>query len=448
MHRTNIREIAALLGCRVELPGRIATAVAVDSREVKPGTLFFALEGAKVDGHSFLAQAAVSGAVAAIVDPSYSGDAFGLPLMRHPDRIAALQLLAQKTLLSYGTPIVAITGSLGKTTTKCILAAIFAKRYRLATSPANYNSQIGLPLTILNHCQGNEELLVLEMAMTHSGQLKRLVEIAPPDIALITTVALVHAENFDSIQAIGKAKGEIFLSPKTEWGVFDAAIVNSVDIRRIGRCKKRTFSSKSDVPADYELVDSLPDRFSIRFEGKIETFPALPIPGEHNRHNFLAAAAVAHTYGLSWEEIQEGIPTLNLPERRFQRVEKRGITFFNDSYNAALPSVKAALELLPQLAKGHRKIAVLGPMPELGHFSEECHTTAGEVALDCVDQLFCLGEECQPMLEVWRRAGREAKLFHDRDDLLKALKQIVSAGDVVLVKGSNRKELWKIIDDF
>lgn len=446
----SIQEIASFLGCREELPNKSVLAVAVDSREVRPGTLFFALEGAKVDGHRFLAQAAAAGAVAAFVDPSYIGDAFGLSLIRHPNRLLALQQLAQWTLQSQQTPVIAVTGSLGKTTTKGFLAALLAPYYKLTASPGNYNSQIGLPLTLLNHYRGDEELLVLEMGMTQPNQISRLVEIAPPKIALITSVALVHAANFDSIQAIGRSKAEVFLSPQTEWGLFDAAVANPDEIKRLGSCQKRSFSSssKSGVLADYQLIDSYPDSFTILFEGNKIKFPSLVVPGDHNRHNFLAAAATAHTWGLSWEEIQSSLEKLSLPERRFQTVEKQGIVFVNDSYNAALPSVKAALQALPSPAPGGKRIAVLGPMPELGSFSEECHRAAGEVALNYVDQLLCLGEECVPMLAVWKRADREAQLFQEQAELLKALKQIVASGDVVLIKGANYKQLWRLIETF
>jgi UDP-N-acetylmuramoyl-tripeptide--D-alanyl-D-alanine ligase len=180
---------------------------------------------------------------------------------------------------------------------------------------------------------------------------------------------------------------------------------------------------------------------------EILDIPALPVPGRHNVHNFLAAVAVARYFAIDWDRIREGAAKLSLPEKRLQFVPKKGMLFLNDSYNASELSVKAALETLPAPKGSGRKIAVLGSMMELGAFSDGCHRRVGEHALGYVDRMFCLGEECLPIQEVWKEAGRPVSLFHDRGDLAAVLKEALEEGDVVLLKGSRSKELWKILDE-
>ena len=217
------------------------TGFAVDSRLVKQGNLFFALKGAHVDGHQFLSAAAVNGAVAAVVNESYNGPDFGLLLIKVPDPLIALQELAKSVLQQRKSKIVAVTGSLGKTTTKDFITTLLKSKYSVSCSPGNSNSQIGLPLTILNHTDGAEDVLVLEMGMTHSGQIKQLLQIAPPDIAVMTTVALVHAGNFNSLEDIARAKAEVLTHPKTTLGVIPHDVLLYDEIRNTGTCQKISF---------------------------------------------------------------------------------------------------------------------------------------------------------------------------------------------------------------
>jgi UDP-N-acetylmuramoyl-tripeptide--D-alanyl-D-alanine ligase len=170
------------------------------------------------------------------------------------------------------------------------------------------------------------------------------------------------------------------------------------------------------------------------------------VPGKHNLHNLLAAIAIARAFHVDWELIRDTLPSLTLPDRRLQFIRHRGILFINDSYNAAEASVKAALNSLPDPECNGRKIAVLGSMLELGKFSHECHTEVGECALKRVEKVYCLGEESLPIYETWERAGRPAAFFNDLGELAACLKKELKAFDVVLLKGSRKFELWKIID--
>lgn len=421
--------------------------VAVDSRLVQPNEIFFALEGAKVDGHAFLGQAAVRGATAAVVSKAYAGPDHGLILVKVDDPLAALQHLAKSTLSAYKARIVAVTGSVGKTTTKDFITTLLRTKYRLASSPGNHNSQIGLPLTILNHTQGDEEVIVLEMGMTGAGHIANLVQVAPPDIAVVTAVALNHVSNFSSFEQIALAKAEIFSNPKTSLGILPRELTDYDTMAAIGSCSKQSFSLMAGVEADFILREE-GESLRVYHNGKRAATLSRPyFPGKHNLHNFLAAITAARNLHVSWEEIQSGIPLLTLPEKRLQHVEIGGVLFVNDSYNAVDISVKAAIDSLPAPKAGGKTIAVLGEMLELGPFSEKCHREVGEHALKSIDSMICLGKECRPIHTCWMDAGRPVKWLMDFDDVVAELRRQLQPGDVVLLKGSRSNGLCRILEE-
>jgi UDP-N-acetylmuramoyl-tripeptide--D-alanyl-D-alanine ligase len=416
-----------------------------DTRILKSSELFIALKGERIDGHDCLKDASKKGACAAIVSKNYQGPTFDLILLRVDDPLQALQELARFALKSRPVRIVAITGSLGKTTTKEFLKVLLSKKYRVAASPGNSNSQVGLPLALLNHTDGSEEILVLEMGMTHPGNISGLISIVHPELAIITAAALVHACNFDSIDAIARAKAEILSHPETGHAIIHRDIANYNEIAEIGNSRKISFSM-SHPQADYQM-ELKKDVLFLTEYGEVTCLGKLSIPGKHNAHNLLAAIAGARYFNVSLEEIKSALPELNLPERRLQQVIHKGIVFINDSYNAAELSVKAALESLPLPENKGRRIAVLGSMMELGKFSNECHTKVAEHALNLVDSILCLGEECRPIFDLWHKKGRPVAIFLDRAALINHLRDVVKVDDVVLLKGSRSKELWKVIEE-
>lgn len=444
MRRLTLKDIAARAGDRSQAPTPV-DGYAVDSRLVQPRQLFFALPGQKVDGHAYLEAVAAAGALGAVVSRAYQGPTFGLPLIAVDNVLAFLQALAHDVLAQKRPLVVGVTGSVGKTTTKDFLRTLLSQQYRVAVTPGNNNSQIGIPLAIINHTDGSEEVLVLEMGMSHAGEIATLVDIAPPDVAVITSVALVHAGNFDSLEAIARAKGEIFTSPNTTVGLLPCEVTGFDELVLLGSCRKRTYSTV-DPAADYRLVEDAGGLYVLT-AGQRHHLDGWSVPGLHNRHNLLAAIAVARELKVGWEQIAAAIPLLTLPDKRMQIVERHGVLFANDSYNGPPPGVKAALASLPHPAKGGRRIAVLGTMPELGKFSEGCHREIGEYALGLVDQMFCLGEECQPIYQTWVNAGRTVDWFLERDKLVVALHKALRPGDVVLIKGANSKQMWKILDE-
>lgn len=419
---------------------------AVDSRLVQSGMLFFALPGAKTDGHNFIGQAAAAGAAAAVVSKSYQGENFGLPLIRFENVLSALQGFSKHILDTRKPRIIAVTGSLGKTTTKGFIATLLSQKYRVAASPGNSNSQIGLPLTIINHTKPEDEILILEMGMTHPGQLSTLVKIAPPEIAILTAVEMVHACNFKSLADIANAKAEIFSHPKTELAIISRDIKNFDQIVKQISFSKRSFSIHLK-DADY-FLESNGDHLTLSEpNGKVK-LPLLKVLGHHNLHNFLAAAIVARHLNVSWEEISNTIPKLSLPEKRLQLIEREGVTYINDAYNATAVSVKAALASLPKPKTGGKTIFVFGDTTEsLGNFAEWCHQEVAHASLVNVDHMLCLGKGCKPIIEIWEKAKKPVELFTDFPSVLAALRKIVQKGDVVLLKGSNSHQLWRIVED-
>jgi len=421
--------------------------VSVDSRLTKPGDLFFALPGAKVDGHSFLAQAASNGAVGAVVHSQYRGDNYGLPMLRSGDVLASLQNFAKVCLENFKGITVAVTGSVGKTTTKDFISTLLDGKYRVSASPGNSNSQIGLPLTILNRFSLDEDVLIVEMGMTERGHISKLINIAPPTVALVTAIALVHACNFATIDEIASSKAEIFCHPKTKRGIYHKESDIGEILSRTGECFKQSFSM-GDAAADFYLK-RVEEKICIkdnRGEGAQE-FPTVSLPGKHNLHNLLAAISVARYLGMEWEEIRQRQQFLILPERRMQFVEKFGALFINDAYNASEISVKAALDSLPQVQPWSKRIAVLGEMVELGKFSEQCHHAVGLYALDCIDSMLCFGTGSVPIYECWKEAGKPVVWAQERKGIVESLREQLKPGDVVLLKGSCVKEVWKILDE-
>lgn len=413
----------------------------IDSRKISQGDLFFALPGERVDGHDFLQQAQANGAVAAVVSEEYRGSDFGMALFPVPDVLSALQGLAKKRVQEANYKIVAITGSIGKTTTKEFAKTLLEGHYRLYASPLNYNTAITLPLNILM-AEGDEEILLLEMGMTEPGNIANLVSIAPPDIALITTVSLQHANAFPKgLEAIAQEKADIFSHKKTEIALFHHDMPYASIARNQGGAIKKTFSLNS-VEADYFLDK---ERGVVR-EGEIIYQMPLSFPLKAYYHNFLAALALARTLGLSPNQIKERIALLLAPPARFERVEKGGVVFINDAYNANPEAMIAAFEALPPPKVGGKKIAVLSEMNALGRFAEEEHLRVGSVALQYIDHLLCIGPSCLVMHSLWK--NKPFEFFEDKEQLRVRIKALASSGDVVLLKGARAYALDEILVDF
>jgi UDP-N-acetylmuramoyl-tripeptide--D-alanyl-D-alanine ligase len=423
--------------------------VVVDSRQVAPGALFVALRGQKHDAHAFVAQALALGAAGAIVervpaDCTWATDpmAEGPPLVVVPSSVQALADMARFALDHHpGLEVVGITGSLGKTTTKEVVAGVLAARRNVLKSEGNLNSEIGLPMTVLNGLNRPHEIAVLEMAMYDIGDIRLLARLARPRIGIVTAVLPVHLERVGTIERIQAAKQELV----EELPADGVAILNADDPRVAvmsaatrARVVRYGVSEAAEVRA--ESIDSQGLR-GVEFDllGYAQrAHVRLPLLGAHSVHAALAAAAVALEEGFSLSESAEALHHLT-PALRLLIVEGiNGSRIVDDSYNASPESVLAALNLLRELP-GRRKIAVLGDMLELGSEEEPAHRRVGNRAAVVLDRLITYGSRSKVTAQEARTAGLAADQIVEADSHDEIISQLASwlrPGDDVLVKGS------------
>lgn len=415
------------------------TSFFIDSRKVNSGGMFFAIEGEKSDGHDYLKDVQARGACAAVVEKGKSSVCLSMPVFEVEDVSQALATLAKTALNQRKTKVIGITGSVGKTSTKDYIFTFLQKKFKVFKTPGNANTQLTVPLNVLN-ASIDRDFLILEMGMSKKGQIKRLVDIAPPTIAILTTISLVHAEFFESLEGIAHEKAQIFSHPQTQQGIFCQNIPFFEKVFNTGSCRKKVLIK--GCAGDYELCEK-----NISFYEDSKRVSSFPFPdiGRHHLDNFALSVFLARFLGVSWEEIKLSSKDIKPGFRRFNRIEKNAITFIDDSYNASLLSVKGALSHLPLAKKGGRRFAVLAEMLELGKFSESCHQEVAQHALSCVDELVCLGSACRPMLHVWEAEGRKATLFEDKKQVKAYLKGVLQKGDVVLLKGSRHHQLEELL---
>jgi UDP-N-acetylmuramoyl-tripeptide--D-alanyl-D-alanine ligase len=436
--------IAKILGQISDCQIKVLRAI-VDSRNVLPGDLFFALSGLKNNGHDFLHQVSIKGAVLAVVDKTYKGPSFGLELIFVEDVLIAMQILAKEFLAINKPKIAAITGSVGKTTSKEFTATLLESKFCVYKTPGNANSQIGLPLSIIN-CPKESEILVLEMAMSKPGEIAALTAIAPPDVALITQIALVHAEHFDSIEEIAKAKCEIFCNKNTSRCIYNKDIPARNIVEEFVQPKSWTYSLEDKNATFFaEKVDS----YVLVYEQGKEIFKApWKIHGDHHIQNFLAAVAISRYFAVGPHEWSLQFDHLKLPPKRGHVEVKNGIVFINDSYNASEKSMIAGLNSLPKPKNGGRKVAVIGDMKEMGKYQKIVHKNIAIHSMKQANALFCIGDGCKIMHQLWTEQGKTSYFYQSKNLLIKDLKDFLKADDVVLLKGSRVHELETIIDAF
>jgi UDP-N-acetylmuramoyl-tripeptide--D-alanyl-D-alanine ligase len=441
MRNTPFKEVAQKLkgSSAQELP---IAGFQVDSRQIGPGELFFALPGEKTDGHRFLAEVKQNGGIGAVVSRSYEGPSFDLELIRVDNVLESLQTLAQESIRQLPVQIVAVTGTMGKTTTKDFIATLLEAKFRVGKTYASYNTKLTLPITLLN-MRGDEEVFVLEMGMDGPKDIERLVEIAPPDIAVLTQVAVAHyGYSFpEGLPGIAKAKGEIFHHPRTKKAIFYHGFLQYPEIFETLRSEKVTFSLE-DRSADYFLSEKNIDERGVR----AYRFEELPFIQTHVLHNFLAAVSVARAFKLEWDLINGQIPKLRLPKMRFEMFEKEGIVFVNDAYNANPESVKSALMSFPEPKSGGKRIAVLGHMADLGPVTEEKHREVGRFAQKYVDHLLTFTGDALLLKEAFAEGKKPAEYFDELDSLVERLQELMRPGDVVLVKGSRFLAMERIFE--
>jgi UDP-N-acetylmuramoyl-tripeptide--D-alanyl-D-alanine ligase len=426
-------------------PLRFRRAV-VDSRKARRGDLFVALKGEHADGHDFVDDAARRGAAGAIVARRVGAE-IGQYVVADP--LAALQQLAKQRRLSRrNVRVVGVTGSVGKTTTKEIIAAVLSKKYPLLKNEGNLNSEIGLPLVLLD-LTSRHRRAVLEMGMWAPGEMRLLCDIARPDVGVVTMVGPVHLERMGTIEAIADEKAQLPASLPAE-GV---AVLNADDAR-VAAMAERTrahvitygICEAADVRAeDIESHGLAGVRFTL-VHGAERVPVYTHLPGRALVRNALAAAAVAVVDGMELDDIGQALSEAQAPARLRQYPGPHGSTLIEDAYNASPASMRAALELLAEV-RG-RRIAVLGDMRELGTEEERAHREIGELAAQCCDVLYAVGELGRIIGEAATAAGNaDTRTFEDKNGLAEAIRADVREHDAVLFKASRALALETVVDE-
>ncbi|MCF0145555.1 MAG: UDP-N-acetylmuramoyl-tripeptide--D-alanyl-D-alanine ligase [Eubacterium sp.] len=416
------------------------TSVTTDSRKVTCGCLFAALRGKNSDGHAYMAQAARSGALAVLAEEA--PEEIGIPVILTADTGKALKDLAAYYLDQLQIPTVGIIGSAGKTSTKEMTAQVLAQKYRVLKTEGNFNNELGVPLTIFR-IRDEDEIAVIEMGINHFGEMDRLGRVVRPDSVIMTNIGTAHLEFLGSREGILQAKSEVF----AHMGPDSCAILNADD-DMLASVKE----VQGNIPVRYGIEDPNADvraeevislglegmRFVLCMDGLREEV-VVPSPGLHSVHNALAGAACGRRYGLTIEQIAEGIRHYQgLPGReRVIRTEK--YTVIDDAYNANPSSMMESLKTL-QSAQG-RRVAILGDMGELGEQASGLHREVGRFAAGLDLDLLCcagdLGKEIAEGAEEAESGKAEVCAYPDRDTLLAALPDLIRAGDVILVKASH-----------
>ena len=442
------RAIAAVQGRVIAgAPPAEFAGVSTDSRTVRPGELFAALPGERHDGHDFVAQALRQGAAAALVARPIE-DAGGC-LIQVPDTLVALGQLAAAHRAQFALPLIAVTGSTGKTTTKEMITAILARRGRVLKTEENFNNEIGVPMALLGLDQ-ETDFAVIELAMRGLGQIAYLARIAQPSIGVITNIGPSHLELLGSLEAVAAAKAELLEALPPD----GTAVINAddpyADLLR-ARSAARVVTFGADHPADVRAVEvALDDRAAARFRlvapfGEADV--ALGVPGRRNIHNALAAAAAAVAAGASVCDVARGLGSVASARHRLEVIEAPGgFRVVDDCYNASPASVSMALEVLTALPGG-RKFAVLGDMRELGPAADPLHRQIGEEAGRVVERLITVGQLGRAIAEGARSGLNEGRVEWAADNSRAAERLLgwLRPGDVVLVKGSRAMAMEEIV---
>lgn len=437
-------EAARVMGGRTVGPARgRVTGAAINSKEVRPGDLFFALRGSAFDGHDFVKEAIFRGAAGAVVAREVPDAG---PLIITPEPASALVDLAAWVRDTFDPLVVGITGSTGKTTVKDLLASITSPLMPTVASPESFNNDLGVPLT-LTACRRETEVVICEMGTRGPGQIARLCEYVRPHAGVVTNVGLTHYEMFGSQAGIAEAKKEL-VSCLPEAG---AAVLNADDpivMEMAVGCPADVITFGLDPQAEVRASGVSADRLgrhAFRLEAKGRSqFVSLPAAGAHQVSNALAAAAAAVSLGIPLEDCKRGLETAKLSRWRMEVKVYSGVVFVNDSYNANPTSVASALKTCAEMAAGGKLVAILGWMAELGEVSEREHRRIGALASALVSRLIVVGANALPLAEGARAAGmRDVHTVPDGRQAVAALGRL-DPGDVVLVKASRAAGLEEV----
>ncbi|MGH9499578.1 MAG: UDP-N-acetylmuramoyl-tripeptide--D-alanyl-D-alanine ligase [Terriglobales bacterium] len=448
--KLTLSRIAEFLGASGEFDHKtLAQGYSIDSRTIQMGELFFAVKGERMDGHDFVAQALAKGAAAAVVRkdrlaryPVITG------LLAVDDTLAALQTLGTAVRRLWAKPLVGVTGSTGKTTTKDAIAHVLSQRFRVLKSQGNFNNHFGLPLMLLK-LEPEHDIAVIEMGMSRAGEITALAKMAQPGIGVVTNVAPVHLEFFDSVADIARAKYELIASlPAGGTSVLNAddEYVSQFGRDFNGKVVLYGMGPTADVRAEnVEFRGGSGSVFDV-VVGSCHERTTLPLVGKHNIHNALAAVAVGLERGLTPSEAASALATLVPADKRGEVVQLGNITVINDCYNSNPKALDAMVDTLAAMP-ARRRIVIAGEMLELGPAGEEMHRQSGQhMAREKIDRLVGVRGLAKAMVEAARAGGIRSEFVTTPEEAGEWLLREAHDGDVVLLKASRGVKLERALE--
>lgn len=426
-----------------------------DTRVIQKNDTYIGIKGESFDGNLFWKQALEKGASTVIVQGiDFTNENLekyqGKSIILVKDTLDALQKIATLKRSYYDIPVVAITGSVGKTSTKDMIASVVSQKYKTLKTIGNNNNHIGLPLTILN--LEDHEVAILEMGMNHEGEIRLLTNIAKPTLAVITNIGTSHIGNLGSRENILKAKLEILEGMEDPYLMMnqDNDLLKQWGKQNHGKIKIKTYGV--DNPSEIQAEDIILEEEGSQFVAvlKDKKFKvSVPVAGIHFVYNALCAILVGDALGLTIEQIQKGITSFELTKKRMDITTlNKGIKIINDAYNASFESMQASLKILGEY-KNNRKIAVLGDMFELGEFAKELHQKVGqEVVINQIDFLICSGENAKYIAQSAKEQGMKEELvyyFESKEEIMDFIEKIKKPEDVILFKASNGMKFFDLV---
>ncbi len=453
-YNNNIRAIAEIVNGKLSGSETLQiNAVTTDSRMAKGKCLFIPIKGEKFDGHDFIEKLCSEKKIAAFLTEKKEltkiTDKYKIPSIICDSTLQALGALAGDFRSKFKLPIIGITGTNGKTTTKELLHCAMSANFKVFKNEKNFNNEIGVPFSLLG-LTDDYNCGIIEMGMNHAGEISRLTNIVKPDCSIITNVGEGHLEFLETVEKVAEAKSEIYESMSRGSLVFlnrDSACLEIMK-RNADKRNLNILYYGLDRYADYypEKYTLLPDKIIIKYKDEDIT---VPIYGLHNVYNIMACIAVADYYKVSLKKIKKALLSFVNIDNRNEVIHKDDYTIINDTYNSNPLSLKSALVSLDEIYPDNRKIAVLSDMKELGEKESEYHFDAGETVYRKTDALFTWGKLAEKISEGAVYSGMEENtVFHfsDKKDLIKALKKYIKSGDAILVKGSRSMKMEEVAD--
>lgn len=446
----SLEEISKAVGGTLDGPGNVKVrGYSIDTRTLNPGEMFFAIKGPRFDGHQFVRQALEKKAAAAVVQAG----TFQGPVIRVGSTLEALQNLAREVRRRWAMTLIGVTGSAGKTTTKEMISAVLGKQFTVLRSVGNLNNEFGLPLCLLR-AERYQNIGVLEMGMSAKGEIRKLASIAEPNEGVVTNVNPVHLEFFKSVDEIAEAKAELLEGlhePKTAYLNNDDSRVRAMARKFTGKIV--TFGVKSVASFKVQQIQDLGvdgTAFTVR-HGRRDLNFMLPLLGQHNVANAIAAIAVGATHEVPWEKMREALSEMKPEKMRGEVIKFReGFTVIDDSYNSNPRALTDMIRFMGRLPGFQRKILVAGEMLELGPEGAELHRACGrEAARAGFELVLAVQGQATEILEGALEAGMErSRLKFTRDAVQAgdALARTVRKGDIVLLKGSRGVKLEQVLN--